>query len=140
MPDHDFRCGDFVRCTSKYYAEQLNIVGHIGIVMGTKPSHIHVWFETQKRSFWINADILRRAEDVSSSPLLQRIQTLAYALDAEEWELEEPGDSYKLICYVNEITFETLQEIRHYLDIDYQSLTMGPEGMGRMLTTVQWAR
>jgi hypothetical protein len=140
MPDHDFRCGDLLRCTSRYYAEQLNIVGEYGIVMGTKPHHIHMWYEPQKRSYWLNYDILRRVEDAEPSRLISRIQMVAYSLNAEEWELEETESYYKLICYVDEVSFETLQDLRNIFDIDYHSLSLFPEGMGRMIAQIQWAR
>jgi len=139
MPDPAFRCADFVRCTSTYYAQQLNIGGQVGIVMGTKPHHIHVWFESQKRSYWLNYDILRTVED-SDSKLLQRVQILSYEVNAEEWELEETTETYKLLCYVDELTFETLLEIRSYLDVDYQAMSLGPEGMGRMIAQFTWIR
>src|ERR1051325_3040876 len=109
MADQDFRCGDFLRCPSPYSAQQLNIIGQYGIVMGTKPHHIHLWFESQNRSFWLNYDILKRVEDLESSPLLARIQLLVYAVNAEEWELEGTDSLYKLLCYVDQLSFETLQ-------------------------------
>jgi len=140
MPDHNFRCGDLLRCTSKYYAQQLGIEGQLGIVMGSKPHHIHLWYETQKRSFWLSYDILRKTKDAQPSPLMARIQVLAYSLNAEEWELEETENEYRLLCYVDEVPFETLQELRSYLDIDYQSLSMFPEGMGRMIAQIQWSK
>jgi hypothetical protein len=140
MSDHDFRCGDFLRCTSQYYAEQLNIGGHFGIVMGTKPHHIHLWFESLNRSFWLNYDILKRVEDVEPTPLMSRIQTLVYGVNAEEWELEETESTYKLLCYVDQLSFETLQELRGYLDLDYHALTLFPEGMGRMITQFEWIK
>lgn len=140
MSDHDFHCGDILRCVSRYHAEQLNIVGQQGIVMGAKPNHIHLWFELQKRSFWINADILRRVEDPELSPLLKHIRTISFTLDAEEWELEETDELYKLLCYVNEVPFETLQEVRSYLDFEYHSFLLGPEGMGRMIAQLEWAK
>lgn len=140
MPDHNFRCGDFLRCASKYYAQQLGIEGQYGIVMGTKSHHIHVWYRAQKRSFWLTYDILRKVEDVHPPPLLARIQLLAYSMNAEEWELEETEGSFKLICYLDEVSFETLQELRSYLDVDYQSLSLYPEGMGRMIIQIQWAK
>ena len=138
MTDHSFRCGDLVRCVSKSYTEQLGITGLYGIVMGTKPQHIHLWFETPNRSFWLNYDILRKAPEAETSGLIRRIQTLTYALNAEEWELESAKETYKLICYVDEVSFETLQELRSYLDIDYHSLSLSPEGMGRVIAQVQW--
>src|SRR3972149_8156164 len=130
MPDHDFQCGDLLRCTSRDYAQQLQITGLHGIVMGTKPHHIHVWFERQKRSFWLTYDILRKVEDAELTPLLSRIQVLAYSFKAEEWELEETESRYKLLCYVDEVSFETLLQVRNYLDRDYQTLSLFPEGMG----------
>jgi len=138
MADHSFRCGDLVRCVSKYYSEQLGIIGLHGIVMGTKPQHIHVWFEAPNRSFWLNYDILRKVAEVDASPLLTRIQSLTYSLNAEEWELENHGETYRLICYVDEVSFETLQDLRSYLDIDYHSLSLSPEGMGRVIAQVEW--
>ena len=139
MPEKTFRTGDFIRCTSTYYAQQLEIGGLIGIVMGIKPHHIHVWFESQKRSYWLNYDILRRVEE-ESSPLLSRVQLIAYSVNAEEWELEETADYYKLLCYIDEVTFETLLELRSYLDLDYHALSLGPEGMGRMIAQFTWLR
>lgn len=140
MADHNFRCGDALFCISKYHAEQLGIAGQAGIVMGTKPHHIHLWFEPSRRGYWINYDILRKAEDIELSRLADRIQFLAYSLNAEEWELEETAETYILLCYVDELPYETLQEVRAYLDIDYVSLSLGPEGMGRMITRIQWAK
>ena len=140
MPDHDFRCGDVLYCTSQYYAQQLNIEGQYGIVMGTKPNHIHLWFESNRRSFWLNYDILRRPEGIELTPLFSRIQLLTYALKAEEWELEQTEDSTKLLCYIDEVSFETLQELKMYLDFEYQSMTLSPEGMGRMIVQIQWSR
>jgi hypothetical protein len=140
MPEKNFRTGDFVRCTSTYYAQQLDIGGLTGIVMGTKPHHIHVWFESQKRSYWLSYDILRRVEEEDVSPLLSRIQLITYAVNAEEWELEETAEHYKLLCYVDEVSFETLLELRTYLDLDYQALSLGPEGMGRMIAQFTWIR
>lgn len=138
MADHNFRSGDLLRCTSKYYSEQLNISGEHGIVMGTKPHHIHLWYENLRRSFWISYDVLRRVEDLEISPLLAKIRLIAYTFQAEEWELEESGDTYKLICYIDQVSLETLQEIRSYLDINYQSLSLSPEGMGRMIVQIEW--
>jgi hypothetical protein len=140
MPDHSFRCGDILICASEYHAQQLGIEGQPGIVMGTKPHHIHVWFEPTKRSYWINFDFLQKAEDAETSPLLDRIQTLTYGLNAEEWELEETDEQYTLLCYVDEVPFETLQQLRAYLDLDYVALSLGPEGMGRMITRIQWLK
>ena len=140
MADHNFRCGDALICVSKYHAEQLGIEGKHGLVMGAKPHHIHLWFEPTRRGFWINFNILRKVDDVDLSPLADRIQFLAYSLNAEEWELEETAEAYTLLCYVDEIPFETLQELRAYLDIDYVALSLGPEGMGRMIAKVQWAK
>jgi hypothetical protein len=140
MADHNFRCGDVLMSISKYHAQQLSIEGQPGIVMGTKPHHIHVWFEPSRRAYWINYDILRQFEDAEVSPLLDRIQFLTYSLNAEEWEIEESPEQVTLICYVDEIPFETLQEIRAYLDIDYVAISLGPEGLGRMITRVQWAK
>jgi hypothetical protein len=140
MPDHDFRCGDIVRCTSPYYAEQLQIVGQTGIVMGTKPHHIHLWFESQNRSFWLTYDILRKVDDSELTPLFKRLQLLAYLLDAEEWEIEETGELHKLICYIDRVSFETMVEIRNYLDFEYRSLSFYPEGMGRMIAQIEWAK
>ena len=108
--------------------------------MGTKPHHIHVWFESSRRSYWINYDILQKTDDVEVSPLLDRIQFLSYGLGAEEWELEETPEQFTLLCYVDEVPFETLQEVRSYLDVDYVALSLGPEGMGRMITRVQWLK
>lgn len=138
MPDHNYQAGDLVHCTSKYYCEQLNITGQHGIVMGTKPHHIHLWFERLRRSFWISYDVLRKTEEIELSPLLSRIRTIAYTLHAEEWELEESGDVYKLICYIDEVSFETLQELRSYFDVSYHSLSLYPEGMGRMIAEIEW--
>jgi hypothetical protein len=140
MADHNFRCGDALICTSRYNAEQLNIHGLHGIVMGTKPHHIHVWFEGSRRGYWINYEILRKVEDLELSRLEDRIQFFAYSLNAEEWELEENPENYTLLCYVDEIPLETLQELRAYLDIDYVAISLGPEGMGRMITRIQWAK
>ncbi len=127
-------------CISKYHAKQLNIEGQPGIVMGTKPHHIHLWFETSRRSYWISFDILRRTEDVELSKLADRIQFLAYSLNAEEWELEETPEQFTLLCYVDEILFETLQELKAYLDLDYVAISLGPEGMGRMITRIHWLK
>ena len=140
MPDHSFQPGDVLRCTSKYYAEQLNITEDYGIVMGTKPHHIHLWFETLNRGFWIPFDILRPVEDADVSSLLDRIRTIVYFLRAEEWELEENSELYRLICYVDEITYETLVELRSYLDVSYISLKLAPEGMGRVIAQVEWGK
>ena len=140
MADHDFRCGDIVRCISPYYAEQLRITGLDGIVMGTKPHHIHVWYEAQKRGFWITYDILRRAHDPSPTPLLRRIQTIAFLLNAEEWELEETAEVHRLLCYVDEEPLETLLELRAYLDVEYKSISLKPEGMGRMIAQIEWLK
>jgi hypothetical protein len=140
MADHNFHCGDFVTCSSPYYAQQLNITGQYGIVTGTKPHHIHVWFEQQKRSFWLNYDILKKVEDLEPNPLLDRIQLLVYAVNAEEWELEETDSLYKLLCYVDQLSFETLLELRGYLDVDYHSMSLFPEGMGRMIAQFEWIK
>jgi hypothetical protein len=140
MPDHNFQPGDVLRCTSKYYAEQLNIAGDHGIVMGTKPHHIHVWFETLNRGFWIPFDILQNTEDIVVSKLIDRIRTIVYYLRAEEWELEETPELYRLICFVDEVTYETLVELRSYLDVTYISLKLAPEGMGRVIAQVEWAK
>jgi len=140
MPDHTFRCGDLLRCTSKYYSEQLNISGQYGIVLGTKPHHIHLWFESLKRTFWLTHDTLRKVEDVTPTPLVARIQLLVYLLNAEEWELEETQEHYKLICYIERLGFETLVEIRNYLDVTYHSLSLYPEGMGRMIAQIEWSK
>lgn len=140
MAEHNFQCGDLLRCTSKYYVEQLNIAGEYGIVMGTKPHHIHLWFETLNRSFWLTHDMLRKIEEADTSPLINRIQMLVYGLKAEEWELEQTETVFKLICYLDEVSFETLQELRNYLDIDYSSISLYPEGMGRMIAQVQWVK
>jgi len=140
MADHDFRCGDILRCVSQYYAEQLDIVGESGIVMGTKPHHIHLWFEGKNRSFWLTYDLLRRVKDTAISPLVKRIQQITYQLNAEEWELEETPETRRLICYVDQVSLEMLDELRSYLDVDYHSLSLGPEGMGRMLARVEWAK
>lgn len=140
MPDHNFRTGDIVRCISPYYAEQLRIAGQDGIVMGTKPHHIHVWYEAQNRGFWITYDILRRIEEAPLSPLLQRIQAISYMLNVEEWELEDNAEIYRLICYVDNEPIETLIELRAYLDIEYRSLELKPEGMGRMIAQVEWLK
>jgi hypothetical protein len=140
MADHDFRCGDIVRCISPYYAEQLRITTQHGIVMATKPHHIHVWFEAQKRGFWITYDILRRIPEPELTPLLERIRTLAYLLNAEEWELEETAEVYRLICYVDEEPLETLMELRASLDIHYRALSLKPEGMGRMIAQIEWLK
>ena len=137
MSDHDFRCGDLLECVQPYYSQQLNISGQYGIVMGTKPHHIRLWYEQQKRSFWLTYDILKRIE-TEPTPLLHRIRTLVYGVDAEEWELEETPDLYKLISYTHEASLETLQELRSYLDIDYHSLVLYPEGMGRMIIQFEW--
>ena len=140
MADHNFRCGDALICVSKYHAEQLGIQGLHGLVMGTKPHHIHLWFESSNRSYWINYEILRRVEEAELSRLEDRIQFFTYSLNAEEWELEQNSENYTILCYVDEIPFETLQELRAYLDIDYVSISLGPEGMGRMITRIQWAK
>jgi hypothetical protein len=140
MTDHNFRCGDLLVCVSKYHAQQLNIQGQPGLVMGTKPHHIHLWFESSRRSYWISYDLLRKVEDAEQSPLVDRIQFLAYSLNAEEWELEESEEQFALLCYVDEIPFETLQELRAYLDIDYVAISLGPEGMGRMIARIQWLK
>lgn len=138
MPDHNYQAGDLVKCTSKYSCEQLNITGQHGIVMGTKPHHIHLWFERLRRSFWISYDVLKKSEEIELSPLLARIRTIAYTLHAEEWELEESGEVYKLICYIDEVSYETLHELRTYFDINYQALSLYPEGMGRMIAEFEW--
>lgn len=140
MPDHNFHCGDVLVCTSPYYANQLGIDGQNGIVMGTKPHHIHLWFQHQNRSFWLTYDILRKVEDADLTPLFKRIQLLAYLLEAEEWELDETSEQYQLLCYVDKVPFETMVEIRNYLDIDYRSLTFSPEGMGRMIAQIEWSK
>jgi hypothetical protein len=140
MADHSFRCGDILICVSKYHAQQLGIEGQAGIVTGTKPHHIHLWFEPTRRSYWISYDILRKAEEIDPSTLYDRIQFLCYGLGAEEWELEENAEQFTLLCYVDEVPFETLQEIRSYLDVDYVALSLGPEGMGRMIARVQWLK
>lgn len=140
MPDHTFQPGDVLKCTSKYYADQLNISQDYGIVMGTKPHHIHLWFETLNRGFWIPFDILKPAEDIEVSKLVDRIRTIVYFLRAEEWELEESAELYRLICYVDEVTYETLVELRSYLDVSYISLKLAPEGMGRVIAQVEWEK
>lgn len=111
-----------------------------GIVMGTKPHHIHVWFEPKKRSFWLTYDLLTKLETADLSPLEEHIQFIVSMLNAEEWELEETAERYRLLCYVDEIPFETLLALKSYLDVDYAGLTLGPEGMGRMIATVQWVK
>jgi hypothetical protein len=140
MPDHSFRCGDILICTSKYHAQQLGIEGQSGIVMGTKPHHIHLWYEPTRRSYWINYDILEKVKDGEVSPLFDRLQFFCYSLNAEEWELEETAEQYTVLLYVDEVAFETLQQLRSYLDLDYVSLSLGPEGMGRMITKIQWLK
>jgi hypothetical protein len=140
MADHDFRCGDILRCASKYYAEQLGIVGEHGIVMGTKPHHIHLWFEAKKRSYWLVYDMLRSVTDAELSPLIKRIQLIAYQLDAEEWELEETPELHRLLCYLDHVTIETLNELKTNLDVDYHSLSLSPEGMGRMIAHIEWTK
>ena len=140
MPDHEFRCGDILNCISRYHAQQLGIEGSPGIVMGTKPHHIRLWYESTKRSYWINFDILQEVEEGEVSRLFDRIQFFCYSLDAEEWELEETAENYTLLLYVDEVPFETLQQLRTYLDVDYISLSLGPEGMGLMITKIQWLK
>ena len=108
--------------------------------MGTKPHHIHLWFETLNRGFWIPFDILRPVEDADVSSLVDRIRTIVYFLRAEEWELEENSELYRLICYVDEIAYETLVELRSYLDVSYISLKLAPEGMGRVIAQVEWGK
>ncbi len=108
--------------------------------MGTKPHHIHVWFEPSRRSYWINFEILKKVEGVDLSRLLARIQLLSYSLQAEEWELEETPEHYRLLCYIDEVSLETLNDLRTALDIDYGSLSLSPEGMGRMIARVEWSK
>ena len=108
--------------------------------MGMKPHHVHLWFESQRRSFWLTYDILEKVEENDKSPLLTRLQFLNYALDAEEWELEETGEQYKLISYIDRASFEMLVELRHYLDFEYQSISLYPEGMGRMIIQIEWSK
>ena len=127
-------------CVSKYHAAQLGITGQHGIVMGTKPHHIHLWYESSRRSYWISYDILRKVDDVELTRLADRIQFLTYSLNAEEWEFEENNEQITLLCYVDEIPLETLQELRAYLDVDYVAISLGPEGMGRMITRIQWLK
>ena len=140
MADHDFRCGDILRCTSKYYAQQLRIETKHGLVMGTKPHHIHLWYEDQNRGFWITYDMLRRVQDPELSPLQERIRTIAFLLNAEEWELEETPEIHRLLCYVDEVPFETMVELRAYLDFTYRTLSFKPEGMGRMIAQIEWTK
>ena len=140
MPDHSFRCGDILRCVSRYHAEQLNISGLSGMVMGTKPHHIHLWFETLNRSYWITFDILKKAEDPVLTPLQSRIQTVCFALNAEEWELEETPEIYRLLCYIDQATLEQLQDLREAFADSYVSLSLYPEGMGRMIAQTEWKK
>jgi hypothetical protein len=109
-------------------------------VLGTKPHHIHLWFESLNRSFWIPYDILREVEDPEVSKFVEHVRSIVYLLRAEEWELEETSELHRLICYVDEVSFETLLELRTYLDISYSSLKLVPEGMGRVIAQVEWTK
>jgi len=94
------------------------------------------------RDHWLGAvkKSSRLCVEDTPSPLLKRISLLSYSLGAEEWELEETAEIYRLLSYVDEVTLETLQEIRSYLDIDYKALTLSPEGMGRVIAQVAWLK
>jgi hypothetical protein len=41
---------------------------------------------------------------------------------------------------VDEESFETLVELRAYLDVEYKSLALKPEGMGRMIAEIEWLK
>ena len=125
--------GDFVYCRSKYYRDQLQLPEELGLVIEIKRSNYKLLYPNDKRC-WLPRDAIARVrpEHLEYATFLERLHYLIKKVHAQECELVAEEEVYRLTLRIDNITHETMDDLRAFLAGNFVSLTVVPEGMAFM--------
>jgi len=129
----EIRVGDFVYCRSKYYRDQLQLPEEVGLVIEIKRSNFKLLYPNDKRCWLPREAIARiRPEKLEYAGFLEKLHYLIKKVHAQECELVSAEGTHRLSMRIDQISHETIDEIRQFLGPGFVSLVVVPEGMAFM--------
>ena len=125
--------GDFIYCRSKYYRDQLQLPEELGLVIEIKRSNFKVLYPNDKRCWLPRETIARvRPEQIAYTTFLEKLHYLIKRVHALECELVSESGKHRLSLRIDKIDDETVDDLRRFLNADFISLAVVPEGMAFM--------
>ena len=125
--------GDFVYCRSKYYRDQLQLPEEVGLVIEIKRSNFKIIYSSDKRC-WLPREAIGRIqpEQLAYTAFIEKLHYLIKKVRAQECELVSDEGTHRLSLRIDEISHETVDDLRRFLGDGFLSLTVVPEGMAFM--------
>jgi hypothetical protein len=127
------RVGDFVNCRSKYYRDQLQLPGELGLVIEIKRNNFKVLYSNDKRC-WLPRDAIARVrpETLDYERFLEKLHYVIKRVRALDCELVSEAGVHRLSLRIDRIDDKTIDELRSFLGGAFISLAVVPEGMAFM--------
>jgi hypothetical protein len=131
--------GDFVHCRSKYYRDQLQLPGELGLVIEIKRNNFKLLYSTDKRCWLPREAIARiRPEHLDYSGLLEKLHYLIKRVRALDCEVVSEAGVHRLALRIDKIDSDTIDDLRAFLGSNFISLVVVPEGMAFMQLELQF--
>jgi hypothetical protein len=130
--------GDFVYCRSKYYRDQLELPSEFGLVIEIKRSNFKVLYAHDRRCWLPRESIVRVKPEMDYTTFAGKLHYIIKKVHALECELTSAGDEHKLTLRIDEISHETIDDLRTFLGKGFISVVVVPEGMAFMQTEIRF--
>jgi hypothetical protein len=130
--------GDFVYCRSRYYRDQLELPEESGLVIEIKRSNFKILYANDKRC-WLPREYLARLRpEQNNSSFAATLHYIIKKVHALECELVSDHDAHKLTLRIDEISHQTIDDLREFLAENFISLKVVPEGMAFMQIEIRF--
>ena len=138
MKLENIHVGDFVKCRSKHYRDQLEITDDPGLVIEIKRSNSKVLYPGDKR-VWLPRELTTRVRvEPGYAPLLQKLNYLLKRVHAHECEFSAGTEIHRLSVQIDEIDAAAVDDVRSFLGSGFLSLHIVPEGMAFMQIQIEF--
>jgi hypothetical protein len=131
--------GDFVYCRSKYHRDQLELPEReLGLVIEIKRNNIKILYAGDRRC-WLPKDVAARIKpDLDYSTFLEKLHYLIKKVHAQECEVISLDAVHTISLRIDQMSCETIDDIRRFLGPDFISLIVVPEGMVFMQVEIRF--
>ena len=130
--------GDFVYCRSRYYRDQLELPKEFGLVIEIKRSNFKVLYANDKRCWLPRETFVRVKPETDHTTFAGKLYYIIKKVHALECELVSDNDAHKLTLRIDEISHETIDDLRKFLGESFISLIVVPEGMAFMQMEIRF--
>lgn len=133
MKPEAIHVGDFVYCRSQHYRDQLQIERELALVIETKRNNFKVLFANDKR-VWLPGETLAKMlpRQLDYGTFLEKVYYIIRKVHAMECEIVNGGPEHFLSLQIDEMSHETVDDLRGFLAESFVSLVLVPEGMAFM--------